>query len=343
MYFKKSYFYIRKNIYFYNTSKLKCMKTKLLSSAVFFGLLINAQSYSNGPLSTGALASDGTPAPSGYTWSELQPGNSTLGIAGYINANTNTRIADDFTIPNGEVWEITSVEIFAYETGEIALPFDRFNLRFFDGKPETGTVIAGDTSTNILSISGSSTAYMYRINNVDVPNLVRKIYKVKGIVDRTFGSGTYWLDWQLHTYNNGAAFFPFVTTVGNNKPNGNAVQLLTNATVYTPAADSNSPNVNQAMPFIVNYNIRSLGTKETRQYDSRMIIYPNPTTEYFKLELPAELLGKKITLSVYDASGKMVKTFKISETYNVSDLSKGIYLVKVNDGKNLKTVTLIKK
>ena len=59
--------------------------------------------------------------------------------------------------------------------------------------------------------------------------------------------------------------------------------------------------------------------------------------------LPSESQQAKTEVSVYDQSGKKVKSFSLADSYNVSDLPKGIYTIKVNDGQNIKATKLIKK
>lgn len=129
----------------------------VLASAVMF-----AQTYSNGPLSTGATSSNGTTAPTGYTWSELQNttfGNGTLGFGG----SGGYLLADDFTVPSGEKWVINSVEVFGYQTSSTGNPFTELHVQFYNGSPATGgTVIFGNLTTNVLT--SSTDAMMYRIS-----------------------------------------------------------------------------------------------------------------------------------------------------------------------------------
>src|SRR4051812_31988317 len=69
--------------------------------------------YDNGGLSTGATLFNGTAAPAGYTWSELQrdPANPTFlnNTLGFGAQGSGQRLADDFTVPNGQQWTITQV------------------------------------------------------------------------------------------------------------------------------------------------------------------------------------------------------------------------------------------
>ena len=307
---------------------------------ILAGSLVNAQIYTSGNLSTGVTTTNNTVAPAGYTWSELQGTNTTLGVSGYVSATSNFRLADDFTIPAGEKWAISSVEIFAYQTGSTAQPFNQMNLQILSAAPNASpSVLFGDTTTNIMNVAGTVDGLMYRTASATV-GTTRRIWKVKGNVAITLNPGAYWLDYQVRATNSGNAFFPLVTNTGVvAEPGANAQQG--SAGVYSPLVDTGSQSP-QALPFIITYVATSLGTSETRQLDSRVVVYPNPTVSTFKLSLPSESLGTKTEVSVYDESGKKVKNFKVSESYNVSDLPKGIYIIKVNDGNNIKATKLIK-
>ncbi len=315
------------------------MKKQLFSLMILCGSMMNAQVYSNGNLSTGATSSNGAAAPAGYTWSELQGTNSTLGSSGFTDGTNDFRLADDFVVPAAESWAISSVEMFCYQTGATLMPVDILTVRIFSASPDIGTLLFGNATTNVFDAGGTVDAFMYRTGRT-TSGITRKIWKVKGNITATLTPGTYWLDYQVHAINNGAVYFPVVTNVGvEQEPGANAMQG--NAGVYNPLVDTGSGNL-QALPFIINYVATALGTSEARQYDSRVVVYPNPTVDSFKLSLPSESLGAKTEVEIYDQSGKKVKTFKISDSYDVTDLGKGLYLIKIKDGKNIKTTKLIK-
>lgn len=317
------------------------MKRNLLSLFIACGLIVNAQTYSNGNLSTGTTATAAnTPAPIGYTWSELQGTNSTLGSSGFTDGINSFRLADDFIVPANESWAISSVEVFCYQTGATSMPIDGLTMAIYSASPDSGTLLFGNSSTNIFNVAGTVDGLIYRTGNTTA-GTTRKIWKVKGNMTATLNPGTYWLDYQVHATNNGAVYFPVVTNVGVVlEPGANAKQG--NAGVYNPLSDTAS-GVSQALPFIITYVATNLGTSETRQLDTRVVVYPNPTVDSFRLMIPSESLGAKTQIGIFDMSGKQVKNFKISESYDVKDLPKGVYLIKINDGKNIKVTKLIKK
>lgn len=317
------------------------MKKHLLSLAILSSCFFSAQSYSNGGMSTGATASTGAIAPSGYTWSELQLNNSVYGPSGvYSTANAfSYRLADDFVVPSTEKWTISSIDFFAYQTGSTSFPFNQLNLQIWNGLPSTGTIVFGNTTTNVLNTTSSGDGLLYRVASTAI-GTTRKIWKLNTSVNKELLPGTYWLDYQAHATNDASAFFPYVTISGSTGPaDANSKQYSGTAWASLTDTGSGAP---QALPFVITYTVTVLGVSEIRQYDSRLALYPNPVVDSFKLQIPEESRSKEALISIFDASGRLVKTFKIADSYNISDLPKGNYLLKLNDGTNNKVTKLIK-
>lgn len=76
---------------------------------------------------------------------------------------------------------------------------------------------------------------------------------------------------------------------------------------------------------------------------AKVSVYPNPAKDEFKLNLSAAYNSAKTEVTVTDLTGKKVKTFAAGESYNVSDLGKGVYILTITDGVNKFTQKLIKK
>ena len=70
-------------------------------------------------------------------------------------------------------------------------------------------------------------------------------------------------------------------------------------------------------------------------------MFPNPTNGnriYFSVTEDA-------TINVYNVLGKLINTSEVSKSKNsidISELSKGVYLIKINSGKQFITKKLIK-
>lgn len=71
-------------------------------------------------------------------------------------------------------------------------------------------------------------------------------------------------------------------------------------------------------------------------------VYPNPVSNTFKIDLGISIKKDKVAVEIFDISGKKLKDFKNSEEYNISDLTKGTYIVKINDGETKIVKKIIK-
>lgn len=71
---------------------------------------------------------------------------------------------------------------------------------------------------------------------------------------------------------------------------------------------------------------------------SSLNLYPNPTTDFFKVQAAARI--QKIEIS--DLSGKRIKTYVHPlETYHVADLTAGLYLVRIETTAGVSTHKLL--
>ncbi|WP_379968726.1 T9SS type A sorting domain-containing protein [Epilithonimonas sp. UC225_85] len=78
-------------------------------------------------------------------------------------------------------------------------------------------------------------------------------------------------------------------------------------------------------------------------FKSKVDIYPNPAQDYFEYKNLETM--KILSVNIYDASGKVVKTLTGNQSkVNVSDLEKGVYIIKTKTSSNITlTNKLIKK
>lgn len=334
------------------------MKKSLLLSLLASSTFALAQTYNNGGLNTGPVSNSGVAAPANTNWSEVQNDNATESntSSGFgVGKSGPFFLADDFTVPANEKWTLVSATVFAYQTGFTGTtsPFNALTLNLFNSNPsQTGaTSVFGDDTTNRLATTAD--ALLYRIFNSTVPTATptgttRRIWSVTGNLATTLQPGTYWMKYQINNAGSTAIFAPPVTIPKTRGlPSWNATQLNGATDIWAPLIDAGNPatapDFAQDMPFIITYTVQSLGTTETREMDNRVQVYPNPTSNFFKLALPQETKVSKTKISLYDMAGRMVKEFNVSDTYNISDLPKGQYLVKVKDGESIKVTKLIKK
>ena len=355
-------------------SALKCL---LLLA---FSPMANAQIiYSNGDLSTGTTANNGTIAPAGYTWSECQSNtgsttesNSNSGFScAYNNAGTiSLQLADNFTVPIGEQWSVTGFDVFAYQTGftGTGLAHNQLKMQLFASDPSvTGaTLIIGDMTTNILNVANSADALMYRIFNTTVPaptatTTTRKIFRLRGDLAVTLTAGTYWLVYQAHATNDAATFVPPTTIVGSrgaagsdSKQNivastaaGAILGWLSLADAGNPAA---APDVPQDMPFNVNGTITTLAVNSSELLNN-FKMYPSPIKDICNFKLNSNIDLKANEVQVFDLQGRLILNKKLILandsiiSTNLTELNAGSYILKLNDadGKNIYTNKIIKE
>lgn len=342
------------------------MKKTHLLILLIAGAFLNAQTYSNGGLSSGTISKSGVAAPAGYVWSENQNDtgnttetNSTTGYTGCICTSGTTTLnyflADDFTVPAGVSWTVSSIDFYGYQTGYtgVTSPFNSVKVQLYNSDPSVAgaTSVFGDDTTNRFNTS--SEIMMYRIANSAVPapgsNPVtnRKIWFIKANVATTLNPGTYWVKFQLQNSGTTANFVPPVVVVGSRGlPSFNAKQFNVSNSTWTNVMDAGipvtAPDVPQDMPFVVNFTTTTLGTDEELKYDNRVQVYPNPASEIFRISNTEKM--DISTIDVIDMSGRTVKTLKPSREYNVSDLSAGNYMLKINvEGQTSIITKLLKK
>ncbi len=316
-------------------------------------LLVSLQAqYDNGPLSTGTEAEDGTAAPGGYEFSELQydagddDTNSSAGFTG--NSAANYMLSDDFRIPEGEEWNLESIELFAYATNLAdGCPVQSANIFILDH-------LAGENiPVNTDDYDCAQTSLLRVFNSVDEPvifndqmmsRLIAKItFSAEGI---SLGEGYYSLRFQSTTMGGFNHFYPTVTVPGERSvvTENPAQQSNDNGVSWIDVEDIgyNGVIAPQDFPFVIHYS--NLATNEIMSLDNRIKLYPNPAKDHFSVYLPDNFNHNNLSISVKDLTGKVVMNLnQFRDEFNVSSLPKGIYVVTVTDGKNTNTNKLIKQ
>lgn len=122
--------------------------------------------------------------------------NSGTTLGSNMSNATPFRLADNFTVPAGETWEINQVRLYGYQTGSGTTPTinNAVVAVYRNGTPATGTLVWGDFTTNRLA-SATFTG-LYRSSPAAV-NTQRPIMELN--VDTSampkLGPGTYWVAW----------------------------------------------------------------------------------------------------------------------------------------------------
>lgn len=159
-------------------------------------------------------------------------------------------IADDFDIPSGETWEITSISLFAYQTyGGPPSTITETYIEIFDGSPETGTSVWGDLYTDVLTSSVWTNVYRVKPDvqgfGTDRPIMVNVCEFGSPIV---LTEGTYYLVWQ-HDGSEAEGPWSNPVTITGQLETGDAMQCVDLVT-WNFIYDTESGAM-KGMPFII--------------------------------------------------------------------------------------------
>jgi subtilisin-like proprotein convertase family protein len=165
---------------------------------------------------------------------------------------TGFRMADDFTIPAGQSWQIDTITFFAYQTGSTTTStINDIRVQIWDGPPNGGgTVIFGDLATNRFASSAWSNAY--RTLESAPGNTQRPIMEVVATINTVLGEGTYWIDWQEGGTLASGPWAPPISIAGQG-PTGDALQFNPTPApgAWAAAIDSGVGANPKGMPFVV--------------------------------------------------------------------------------------------
>lgn len=322
------------------------MKLRLLLFLLAISVKMNAQTYSNGAISTGTTTKSGVAAPTvpaEHQWSECQnnTGNTTQtnnyhGFDGYYNGtNVSLRVFDDFTIPFSQAWNITSIDVFCYQQDFLGStpPINELKVRIWSGFPylATSTVVAGNITSNVIDVANSQDTYTLRISNTQVPSPgiapveTRRIWRVRANITANLTAGIYWIEYTGKAVNNAVFKFIPTTTVGS-RGNGNANQYNFISNTFSSLSDTgsplSSPDIQQDLAFNINYT--NPLSNNAVSLKSKIILYPNPSNNMFFVDYNGI---NSLEYILIDTMGKVLKQGNTSNGIDISELNDGIYIV----------------
>jgi hypothetical protein len=206
--------------------------------------------FDNGPLVTNPGGGAG-----GADLSALQVslGMNTLG-AGHQFA-LGYSMADDFTIPAGESWDITNITFFAYQTNSTTTStMTGVYVQIWNGAPNAGgSVIWGDLTTNRLSTT--AWANIYRASDTTPTNTARPVMaSVAAVTPPTLPAGTYWVQWSTDGSLASGPWAPPISILGQTTT-GNALQFTTSWVAFTDSGTLTP----QGLPFIIEGTAQGTG------------------------------------------------------------------------------------
>ncbi len=172
--------------------------------------------------------------------------NDNIALAGY-----NFMLADDFTVPAGEIWTLDDVLWYGYQTNSgLTSTMTGIYVEIFNGNPKSGgTVLYGDETTNRLL--GTYWSGVYRVTQTTLTNTQRPV--MENMADMTWvpplPAGSYWLAVGL---TGSLASGPWANPVTPHRDTDNAVQRVTGVWSDVDADSTAGPPVLiQDFPFVL--------------------------------------------------------------------------------------------
>jgi hypothetical protein len=155
-------------------------------------------------------------------------------------------MADDVVLTAD--YDVTSIDVFAYQTGSIAPSITAVYMQVWDGDPSGGgaSVIWGDLSTDILDDAVYSDAN--RASETTPTDTSRQINRVTAnTTGLSLTAGTYWIEYAFEGSGASGPWAPPISILGETTT-GNALQ--NNNGVYAPLEDSGTFTP-QGLPFVM--------------------------------------------------------------------------------------------
>lgn len=84
--------------------------------------------------------------------------------------------------------------------------------------------------------------------------------------------------------------------------------------------------------------------EEIDEANESVIIFPNPSTGLFQIELVAMEVKEKTTLAIYNVLGELIYTSGVNSNViqvNLGTISKGVYFVRINTGQTILTKKIV--
>jgi hypothetical protein len=208
--------------------------------------------YSNGPLIT--HPGGGFGGADGSALDTVPP--SALGTFGYnMNAAALFRMADDFTVPCGEIWTLNSIKLFGYQTnsGTAAPTMTTANYRVWAAQPGSpgATVLFDYSGANQMTGVAFPSPLLYRATIATIAtSTARPVQEVTmGGNGITLIPGTYWLDWTMTGTIASGPWQPAISILGT-PATGNGLQETSPGT-WTALLDGAHP---QGLPFVIDHS-----------------------------------------------------------------------------------------
>ena len=228
-------------------------------------------------------------------------------------------VADEVVLTQS--YEISSIDVFAYQTNEIAPTISEIYLQVWDGDPSAGgTVIWGDLSSGIQDDAISAGAN--RVLETDQTATNRQINRVSAnTAGLILEPGTYWIEWSLEGFGSSGPWAAPIVILGQ-ATTGNGMQY--NGSDWAPLLDGGTMTP-YGLPFVM-YGSPTTGVKDNVL--AGFSFYPNPTNDILNLKANSNIES----VSLFNVLGQKVMTVNVDATtsnISIGSLAKGNYIMQV--------------
>lgn len=83
--------------------------------------------------------------------------------------------------------------------------------------------------------------------------------------------------------------------------------------------------------------------REDFDLGNKIVVYPNPVRSIFKIRFGDSFMPKNYNLLLTDVRGLVVRKFNKSDSYDISDLEKGLYFLNIDCNEVKSTFKIVKK
>jgi hypothetical protein len=258
-------------------------------------------------------------------------------------------VADAFTVPAGDTWVFDTVIVYGYQFGSsLSSPFMYCNLQVYNAAPGLGgTVIWGDTITNVLS----STAFtgIYKVDTLAVNGGLmatnRPIMYLKLHLSPAprLTAGTYWLSWSAACFTtSNSAVTPYQVLPGRLNPPGQMSRIYAGG-VWTYATD-NGLSIGLNMILKGKAGIAAVPGQHLNAENALGQNVPHPFSNTTTITYNLAEDGY-VKLSVYNILGQVVAALadgytssgRHEVTFNTGDLPAGTYYYQLSTAAGLES------
>jgi hypothetical protein len=192
-------------------------------ASAFTSQVLAVDLFTNGPLVTNPTG--GTGGILGQPISQAEPYPTipagSLGFGSTISSNTAA--ADDFVIPAGKTWDLDSVTLYCFQTGQTTAVVTQVNINLWTAPPFSANSpppipdpLPVPVLATALAVTPTSSQFVCHRESATSTSTTRYVYaytvSLNGLPNGgVLGPGTYWLQFSFQGSGTGNVFVPLVT------------------------------------------------------------------------------------------------------------------------------------